>query len=156
MKKKLFLIAIFFRLFMGSAEDFIPDTSYISISDTAKFQTIESKENLYNRGLKFYQSGNFSQAVLCIDSCLSLDSTFTGARFIKALALEKEGNLIGAISEYEKIKEKMPENAEVDKLLKKYYFTTYLSKNWYYMLAMLLILIILMAIVVRSLSYKKM
>lgn len=114
-----------------------------------------SKADCYNRGLALYNSKEFLQAVLCFDSCLAVDSSFTDARFVKALSLEKQGNLESAVAEFERIKADSPGYDEVDKRLKNYYLTKYLSKNWYYMLAMLLVVIILMVVVARFIPHKK-
>ena len=106
----------------------------ISISDN----TAEPKlEYIFNRGLEHYSSKDFLQAVACFDSCLSIADTFTQARFLRALSLEKEGKLDSAFIEYKKIKETNPGYQDIDKRLRNYYITKYLSTKWYYMLAML-------------------
>ena len=114
-----------------------------------------SKADSYNRGLNFYQANEFLQAVLCFDSCLEVDSSFTDARFVKALSLEKQNDLEGAVAEFKRIIAESPGYDEVDKRLRNYYLTKYLSKNWYYMLAMLLVVIILMVVVAKFIPHKK-
>lgn len=114
-----------------------------------------SKAACYNRGLNFYQAKEFLQAILCFDSCLTVDSFFTDARFAKAISLEKQGDLKSAVTEFERIQAESPDYDEVDKRLSNYYLTKYLSKNWYYMLAMLLLVVLIMAAVVKSTTYKR-
>ena len=114
-----------------------------------------TRAKCYNQGLNLYEAKEYLQAVLCFDSCLTLDSSFTDARFIRALSLEKKGDLKEAMMEFERIKAESPGYDEIDKRLKTYYLTMYLSKNWYYMLAMLFVVILLMVIVARFVPHKK-
>lgn len=114
-----------------------------------------SKARCYNKGLTFYEAKDFLQAVLCFDSCLAFDSSFIKARYLKALSLEKQGELKGAMKEFERIKAESPGYDEVDKRLKTYYLTTYLSKKWYYMLAMLFVVILFMVVVARFVPHRK-
>ncbi|MES2619922.1 MAG: hypothetical protein V4615_03645 [Bacteroidota bacterium] len=109
----------------------------------------------YNRGLNFYQAEEFLQAGLCLDSCLMLDSSFVEARYLKALSLEKQGDLKGAMAEFERIKAERPGFEDIDKRLNTYYITTYLSKKWYYMLAMLFVVILFMVVVARFVPHRK-
>ena len=113
------------------------------------------KESYYNQGLNRYQSGKFSEAIFYFDTCLIIDSSFKEARFLKALSLEKKGDLIEAITEFEIIKRDDPLYDDIDKRIKNYHLTVYLSKNWYYMLAMLFLVILFMAVVVKTIAYKK-
>lgn len=114
-----------------------------------------AKARCYNKGLNFYQAEDFLQAVLCLDSCLTFDSIFIEARYLKALSLEKQGDLKGAMKEFERIKAESPGFDDVDKRLKTYYLTTYLSKKWYYMLAMLFVVIVFMVVVARFVPHRK-
>ncbi len=109
----------------------------------------------YNRGLEFYSRDKYPEAILSFDSCLLLDSSFIDARFMKAITLEKAGNLTEALNEFKRIKNKNPRYDDIDKRIGNYYLTIYLSKNWYYMITMLFIVVLIMAIVVKTVAYKK-
>ena len=140
--------SLFFSMLLKAQGDSTSSTSFIQ-------QDTFTKAECYNRGLTFYEAQGFLQAALCFDSCLTFDSTFTDARFMKALSLEKQGDLKEAMAQYQRIKAESPGYDEVDKRLKTYYLTKYLSKNWYYMLAMLFMVILFMVIVARFIPHKK-
>jgi hypothetical protein len=74
---------------------------------------------------------------------------------MKALSLEKAGEFQKALSEFEEISKRNSGYADIDKRIKSYYFTVYLSKYWYYMLAMLLITVLIITLVGKSFSYRK-
>jgi tetratricopeptide (TPR) repeat protein len=116
---------------------------------------ILTKEEVYNRGLVYYKAEQFSQAILTLDSCLEMDSTFTEARFLKALSLEKSEDFTNAFKEFERINKESPGYHNVDKRLKSYYFTVYLSKYWYYMLAILFVTVLIITLIGKSVSYRK-
>ena len=140
--------SLFFSMLLEAQSDSI-------IPSFSVHQDTFSKAECYNRGLNFYQAKEYLQAVLRFDSCLSVDSSFTDARFVKALSLEKQGDLEVAITEFERIQAESPGYDEVDKRLGNYYLTEYLSKNWYYMLAMLFVVILFMVVVARFIPHKK-
>jgi tetratricopeptide (TPR) repeat protein len=154
--KILFVVLLIFSApFMVSSEIYPEDSVASELPDSSSIKISESKESYYNRGLNFYNAKSFLQARLCFDTCLILDSTFTQARYIRALSLEKSGDLESAILESEKINLKSPDYADIDRRLKNYYLTKYLSKKWYYMLAMLLVVVFFMVIAARFIPHRK-
>lgn len=157
MRNLFFVFLIFFLPFNGSSEINLPDTAIASLSDSISAIRNDTlyKAACYNRGLNLYKAEKFPEAVLCFDTCLTFDSSFTDARFIRALSLEKKGDLKEAMMEFERIKKKSPDYDQLDKRIKNYQLTVYLSKNWYYMLAMLFVVILLMAVVVKAIAYKR-
>jgi tetratricopeptide (TPR) repeat protein len=144
------IILICFLLSAVGLQAQFDSTLAISISPSP------TKEELYNRGLVFYKSEQFTQALPVLDSCLALDSSFADARLIKALVLEKTENLDEALSELQRIKSEQPGYPGIDKRIQSHYLTVYLSKYWYYMLAILLITVLIITLVGKSVSYKKM
>jgi tetratricopeptide (TPR) repeat protein len=115
-----------------------------------------TKEEFYNRGLVLYKAQQFADAILTSDSCLALDSSYTDARYIKAISFEKAGDFQKALNEFERIKKEKPDYPNLDKRIKGYYFTVYLSKYWYYMLTMLLLTVLIITLVVKTVSFRKM
>lgn len=109
------------------------------------------KEGYFNRGLAFYHSARFQEAISDFDECMLMDSSFLDAQYMKAITLEKSGDLEKAISEFEKL----GTYKEADKRIKNYRFSVYLSENWYYMIAILLLVIIFLAVAARTFSYKE-
>jgi tetratricopeptide (TPR) repeat protein len=113
------------------------------------------KEELYNRGLVYYKAQDYSEAILSLDSSLALDPEFIDARYVKALSLEKAGEFEKALAELEEINKTSPGFGDVDKRIRSYYLTVYLSKYWYYMIALLLITVLIMTLVGKTISYRK-
>jgi tetratricopeptide (TPR) repeat protein len=137
---------LLFSILMEAQSDSIP---------SIPIPTAPGKEELYNRGLVSYKAGQYSEALLSLDSALFLDSTLTDARYVKALSLEKSGNLKKALREFQEIDKRNPGYGDIDKRIRSYYLTVYLSKNWYYMIALLLITVLIITLVGKSVSYRK-
>ncbi len=109
------------------------------------------KEGYFNRGLAYYHAAKYPEAIADFEECLRLDNSFQDAQYMKAVTLEKKGDLEKAVAEFEKL----GTYKEADKRIKNYRFSVYLSENWYYMIAILLLVIILLAVVTKTLSYRK-
>ena len=115
----------------------------------------EKKEGYYNRGLALYNTGRYAEAVADFDKCLVLDSGFVEAQFMASKALEKKGKLKGAITELERLRAKNNDYDQVEKRIKNYRLSVYISENWYYMLAMMLLFIVLVAVAAKAFSSKR-
>ena len=108
------------------------------------------KEAYYNRGLCLYHLHKYVQATQDFDACLRLDSGFNDAHYMKALALQRNGNIKPALTEFEKT-----ENKNFEQRIKWYQLSVLISKNWYYMVAIMFVIIVLFAVAAKSLDYKK-
>lgn len=109
----------------------------------------------YNRGLCFYHAGKLGDAMSDFDNCLSADSLYAPARFMRAITLEKQGNKQAALAEFERLGNISPGYDNVIKRIKIYGIAVYVSRNWYYMLAMAFLLIVLMATVATLKASRK-
>ncbi len=115
----------------------------------------EKKESYFNRGLCLYSTEKFSEAILDFNECLTLDSVFDDAQFLKGMSLQKSGELKAAMHEYSNIHERNTGYDLLDKRIKNYRFAVYLSTRWYYMIMMAVLLLLLITLVVGISSSKK-
>jgi len=115
----------------------------------------ERMEGYYNRGLTFYRLRMYNEAVSDLNRCMNITPANLDAQFIKAVSLEKGGNVRAAIKEFELLHAKKNDYDEVEKRIKNYRFAVYISEKWYYMLAIMFLVVVLMAIIARSLPYRK-
>lgn len=118
-------------------------------------QNPDRKEYYFNRGLCLYKTGKFEQAIADFNQSLLLDTGFAQAKLMRALALEKQGNIKAAITAYKGIEEDDTINSLLNRRIKNYQLAVWLSNKWYYMVAIMLVVILLMAVVAKSVSYKK-
>ncbi|MFN8321454.1 MAG: tetratricopeptide repeat protein [Chitinophagales bacterium] len=116
----------------------------------------DRKEGYFNRGLCLYKTDKYSEAILDFNDCLQVDSELVAARFLKAMSLQKRGDLLEAMNVLEGIMQSDATIYSVSKRIKNYQLAVYLSTRWYYMLAMGLILILLMILVINIFSSRKM
>lgn len=114
-----------------------------------------TKEYYFNRGLCFYKMQKAQQATADFDYCLLLDSAFANARVMKGLLKEDAGDMAGALREYEHVRGTDTINHLLNRRIKNYQLSVWISNNWYYMIALMLVVILLMAVVAKSISYKK-
>jgi tetratricopeptide (TPR) repeat protein len=114
-----------------------------------------SKLGYYDRGLCFYELGNFDEAVNDFNASLRLDSLFYDARCMLALALLNQNQLKQAESELAKLDTKYSGYNNLKKRIKYKAITVLISKQWYYMIAIMFMAIILITIVAKMFSYKK-
>jgi len=115
----------------------------------------DKREGYYNRGLALYNIKKYPDAISDFEQCLKIDSGFTEAQFMASKTLEKKGELKGAITELERIKAKNNDYDQVEKRIKNYQLSVYISENWYYMLAMMLLFIVLVAVAAKAFSSKR-
>ena len=118
-------------------------------------QLPDAKEGYFNRGLCYYKTKQYSNAIPDFEKCLQLDSTLSDALLMHALCMEHTGQLKQAIAEYEKLKETGTNSTLLNSRIKSYRLSVLVSKNWYYMVAMMLLVILLMAVVAKSYSYRR-
>ena len=116
----------------------------------------EKKECYFNRGLCLYKTEKFSEAILDFDECLSQDTAFLIAEFLKGISLQKSGSLKEAMSEFTLLSMKDATIFNVAKRINNYQLAVFISKNWNLMIAMAVILILLVALATNVLSSKKM
>lgn len=115
----------------------------------------EKKEGYYNRGLSFFKLSYFNSAAKDFEKCVLIDSSFTDAKYMKAISLQNQGKLRNAIHELEQVKAQNRDYDEVDKRIKNSRFAVYLSETWYYMVAIILLFIVLIAIVSRLAFFRR-
>ncbi len=77
----------------------------------------------YNSGLEYKKNGNMSGALTEFSKALREDNTFLAAKFETGLIMFKQGNSVGAISNFRDIAEKIPFYGEVHILLGKIYYS---------------------------------
>ncbi|MCW5907811.1 MAG: tetratricopeptide repeat protein [Chitinophagales bacterium] len=102
----------------------------------------------FNRGLCYYKLNQPAKAGADFNYVLAQDSLNKEALYLKALALEQNGEQEAAIKTFEKLFAIDENYNDVAKRIKNYRLAVYLSRNWYYMIAMALLVIIFLATVV--------
>jgi hypothetical protein len=89
------------------------------------------------------------------EKCLQLDSSFSAARVMKGLILERHGHIQSAVREYVQLQAPQTSNYLLNNRIKHQQMAVWISNNWYYMVAIMIVLLVLMGIAAKSLSYKK-
>ena len=115
----------------------------------------DKKEGYFNRGLCLYATEKFSEAIFDFDECTGMDSSFSEAQLMKGFALEKRGDLKEAMAEYKNLQSRNTNRTLLDRRIKNYQLAVVVSKSWYYMIAIMLVVILLMAVIVKSIAYRK-
>lgn len=130
--------------------------SYTSLIETADddYATILH----FNRALAYYHSQQYDSAEADLNRSIILDEPCphcNEAIYIAALIQEEKGNLQRALSLFEDIQKDSPDYKDVNKRIKRYHLSVWISKYWYYMIAMALITFIVIALLSSVLSSKR-
>ncbi len=115
----------------------------------------ETKELYFNRGLCYYKMEQLAEADKDFEKCLQLDSSFSAARVMKGLILERHGHIQSAVREYVQLQAPQTSNYLLNNRIKHQQMAVWICNNWYYMVAIMIVLLVLMGIAAKSLSYKK-
>lgn len=115
----------------------------------------ERKEGYFNRALCLYKTEKYAESIFDFEESFALDTLLREARLMKGFAFEKQGNLKEAMSVYESLLITDATLFPLKERIKNYHTAVFISKSWYYMVAIFLVVIILIAVVAKSLSYRK-
>lgn len=130
--------------------------SYTSLIETAddEYATVLH----FNRALAYYYSQQYDSAETDLNRSIILDEPCphcNEAIYIAALIQEEKGNWQKALSLFESIQKDVPDYKDVNKRIKRYHLSVWISKYWYYMIAMALITFIVIALLSSVLSSKR-
>lgn len=113
----------------------------------------------FNRGLAYYYAQQYDSAAKDMERYILLaeePAPYTNdAYYIAALIAEERGRMEGAVVMYEEIQKTDPDYKDVNKRIKKYRLSVFISKYWYYMIAMALLTFIVIALLSSVLSSKR-
>lgn len=116
-------------------------------------QDSPTKENLFDRGLCYYQLKNYPRAIAQFDTCLAIDSAFKEAWWMLASACEQNGNYKKAQTIYRMLNTKYGGYKDSQKRVLYYHLSVIISTKWYYMLAIIFLVIIFVTLVAKSVTY---
>ena len=113
----------------------------------------ERKDIFFNRGLCFYKTNHYSEAIADFDKAAESDSLKNTAQLWKAYALEKEGKVKEAMVLFEQLSAQNTTSTLLIYRIKLYHTAVILSNNWYYMIAMALLIFLLLGVVAKSMKW---
>lgn len=115
----------------------------------------DKKEGYFNRGLAYFNTAKYDEAISDFTKCVQIDSVFKEAEYMKARALQEKGSVNEAYTLYSVMNTKYTGYLDLQKRIKTYQLTVLISNNWYYMLAIMFMIIVLLTIVARTYGYRK-
>lgn len=134
------------------------DAAIASFTSLIDGGTEDVKPLYFNRGLAYYYTEQYDSAVLDFERSMISDGPCahcTDVQYITALILEEKGNLEGSLLLLKQIQNDVPDYKDVNKRIKKYEVSVFISKYWYYMIAMALLTFIVIALLSSVLSSKR-
>lgn len=113
----------------------------------------------FNRGLAYYYTQQYDSATKDMERYILLAQApaahTNDAYYISGLMAEERGYWDGANVLYEEIQKTDGDYKDVNKRIKRYHLSVWVSKYWYYMIAMALITFIVIALLSSVLSSKR-
>jgi tetratricopeptide (TPR) repeat protein len=134
------------------------DAAIVSFSSLIDGGAEDVKPLYFNRGLAYYYTQQYDSATADFERSMINDAPCahcTDVQYITALILEEKGNLEGSLLLLKQIQNDVPDYKDVDKRIKKYEVSVFISKYWYYMIAMALLTFIVIALLSSVLSSKR-
>ena len=129
-------------------------TSLIEEADSGNVAVLH-----FNRGLAYYHTHQYHSAAKDMERYILLGENglpFTNdAYYIAGLMAEERGYYEGAVVMYKEIQKTNGDYKDVNKRIKKYHLSVWVSKYWYYMIAMALFTFIIIALLSTVLSSKR-
>lgn len=112
----------------------------------------------FNRGLAYYYTEQYDSAAVDFERSIvthDICGHCNDVKYMNALVLERKGNVEGALLLLQEIQNDVPDYKDVNKRIKKYRISVFISKYWYYMIAMALLTFIVIALLSSVLSSKR-